>query len=248
MPDGGGIPYAAAKVVETLTGRQSGPFGETYMTDTDEQADAQARLDVAALRERIQTADPDTLALLLTEARTHYGWRDKPVDDAVLHTIYDIAKMGPTSMNQQPMRLVFIKSDAAKAKLLPALNEANQPKMMAAPVTAIVAYDTEFYEFLPQTMPIRPAAKDIFANNADAANANMVRNGTLQGAYFMIAARAVGLDVGAMSGFNNAKVDETFFTESTWRSNFLCNLGYADESKIFRRMPRLDFDQVAKII
>lgn len=218
------------------------------MSETDEQADAQARLDVAALRQRIQKADPDTLALLLTEARTHYGWQDKPVGDDLLHQIYDIAKMGPTSMNQQPMRLVYIRSAEAKEKLLPAVNETNQPKMMSAPVTAIVAYDTEFYEFLPQTNPIRPNAKDIFANNADAAKANMLRNGTLQAAYFMIAARAVGLDVGAMSGFNNAKCDELFFADSTWRSNFLCNLGYADESKIFRRLPRLDFDQVAKII
>jgi len=217
------------------------------MNDT-EQADAQARLDAAALHERVRAADPDTLALLLTEARTHYGWQDKPVSDDQLRELYDIAKMGPTSMNQQPMRLVFVRSQEAKEKLAPALFEQNVQKMMTAPVTAIVSYDTEFYEKLPEVMPINPKARDMFASNEAAAQANMVRNGTLQGAYLMIAARAIGLDVGGMSGFNNAKVDELFFADSTWKSNFLCNMGYADESRIFRRLPRLAFDDVAQIL
>lgn len=217
------------------------------MADT-EQADVRARLDAAALKARIASADPDTLALLLTEARIHYGWKDTPVSDDQLREIYDIAKMGPTSMNQQPMRLVFVRSQEAKDKLAEALSEPNVPKMMSAPATAIVAYDTAFFEKLPEVMPVNPKARDMFANDDAMAQANMIRNGTLQGAYLMIAVRAVGLDVGAMSGFNNAKVDELFFADSTWKSNFLCNIGHADESKIFRRLPRLAFDDVATIV
>lgn len=216
------------------------------MNDMD-QADAQARLDAAALKERVAAADPETMALLLVEARTHYGWRDRPVSDAQLRDLYDIAKMGPTSMNQQPMRLVFVRGVEAKARLAPTLMEANVPKMMAAPVTAIIGYDKAFYDKLPEVFPPNPDARAIFAGNEALAAANAFRNGTLQGAYFMIAARAIGLDTGPMSGFDNAKVDAEFFAGTTVTSNFLCNLGYADETKIFRRLPRLDFDQVARI-
>ena len=210
--------------------------------------DIQARKGAVELKRRIKKADPDTLALLLTEARTHYGWRDTPVTDEQLQELYDIAKMGPTSMNQQPMRLLFVRSAEAKEKLAPALNEPNVPKMMGAPVTAIVAYDAAFYENLPTTFPLNPNAREIFSENSVAAAANAFRNGTLQGAYLMLAARAIGLDVGGMSGFNNALVDELFLVNTSWKSNFLCNMGYAEESKIFRRLPRLPFDQVAKII
>lgn len=210
--------------------------------------DIQARKGAVELKKRIKKADPDTLALLLTEARTHYGWRDTPVTDEQLQELYDIAKMGPTSMNQQPMRLLFVRSAEAKEKLAPALNEPNIPKMMGAPVTAIVAYDAAFYENLPITFPLNPNAREIFSENSVAAAANAFRNGTLQGAYFMLAARAIGLDVGGMSGFNNALVDETFLANTSWKSNFLCNIGYAEESKIFRRLPRLPFDQVTRII
>jgi len=213
-----------------------------------EAADAQARTNAAELKSRIGAADPDTLALLFTEARTHYGWRDKPVKREQLKALYDIAKMGPTSMNQQPMRLVFVESQEAKTKLAPALMEPNRPKMMNAPVTAIVAYDSEFYEKMPEVYPLNPNARDMYANNPEMAAANAVRNGTLQGAYFIIAARAIGLDTGPMSGFDNAKVDELFFAGTSHKSNFLCNLGYADESKIFRRMPRLKFEDVATFI
>ncbi len=216
------------------------------MNDTD-QADAQARLDAAALKERVAAADPETMALLLVEARTHYGWRDRPVSEAQLRDLYDIAKMGPTSMNQQPMRLVFVRSAEAKERLAPALMEANVPKMMAAPVTAIIGYDKAFYDRLPEVFPPNPDAREIFAGNEALAAANAFRNGTLQGAYFMIAARAIGLDTGPMSGFDNAKVDAEFFAGTTVTSNFLCNLGYADETRIFRRLPRFDFDQVARI-
>ena len=213
-----------------------------------EALDTQAREDAVELKKRITKADPDTLALLLTEARTHYGWRDTPVTDEQLQDLYDIARMGPTSMNQQPMRLLFVRSAEAKEKLAPALNEPNVPKMMGAPVTAIVAYDAAFYENLPTTFPLNPNAREIFSENSVAAAANAFRNGTLQGAYLMFAARAIGLDVGGMSGFNNALVDELFLVNTSWKSNFLCNMGYAEESKIFRRLPRLPFDQVAKII
>jgi len=213
-----------------------------------EALDTQAREDAVELKKRITKADPDTLALLLTKARTHYGWRDIPVTDEQLQELYDIARMGPTSMNQQPMRLLFVRSAEAKEKLAPALNEPNVPKMMGAPVTAIVAYDAAFYENLPTTFPLNPNAREIFSENSVAAAANAFRNGTLQGAYLMLAARAIGLDVGGMSGFNNALVDELFLVNTSWKSNFLCNMGYAEESKIFRRLPRLPFDQVAKII
>ena len=216
--------------------------------ETTNSADAKARTDATELKNRINLADPDTLDLLFTEARTHYGWRDKPVTNDQLRALYDIAKMGPTSMNQQPMRLVFVESEEAKAKLAPALGEPNRPKMMSAPVTAIIAYDSEFYEKMPEVFPINPNARDMFANNQVMAAANAFRNGTLQGAYLILAARAIGLDAGPMSGFDNAKVDELFFAGTALKSNFLCNLGYADESKIFRRLPRLGFEDIATVI
>ncbi|MEM8823362.1 MAG: malonic semialdehyde reductase [Pseudomonadota bacterium] len=192
--------------------------------------------------------DSYTLRVLLTEARTHYGWKDTPVEDDTLRALYDIAKMGPTSMNQQPMRVLFLKSSEEREKLRPALMEGNIPKTMSAPVTAIVAYDTKFYENLPTLFPPNPDAKGLFEGNEAMAQANAFRNGSLQGAYFIIAARAVGLDAGPMSGFQNPVVDEAFFAGTTWKSNFLCNLGYADTSKIFRRLPRLEFDDVARIL
>ena len=218
------------------------------MSDAIEQADDAARAAAAQLKQDVPSADADTLRLLLTEARTHYGWRDTPVTEEDLRRIYDIAKMGPTSMNQQPMRLVFVRSQDAKEKLSPCLMEPNRPKMMSAPVTAIIGFDSAFYEKLPETFPINPGARDMFANNEAMAQANAFRNGTLQGAYFVIAVRAIGLDVGAMSGFNNAAVDEAFFAGTTIKSNFLCNIGHADETRLFRRLPRLAFEDVATLL
>lgn len=214
----------------------------------NERQDEAARQRVRDLREHIRTADPDTIRLLFTEARTHYGWQDRDVPEDKLRELYDIAVYGPTSMNQQPMRLIFIRSQDAKKKLEPMLMEGNRPKMMSAPVTAIIGYDTKFYERLPETFPPNPDAKKIFEGKEEMAETNAFRNGTLQGAYFMLAARAVGLDVGGMSGFDNKKVDEAYFAGTGVKSNFLCNLGYADESKIFRRLPRLPFDDVAQIL
>ena len=216
--------------------------------DDIERADAQARRDASALKKKISRAEPDTLALLFNEARSHNGWRDKPVTEEQLRALYDIAKMGPTSFNQQPMRLVFVRSLEAKEKLAPALTEKNRHKMVSAPVTAIVAYDSAFYEKLPELFPQNPNVRSIFEGNETIAATNAFRNGTLQGAYFLLAARAIGLDAGPMAGFNNARVDEMFFAGTSLKSNFLCALGYADESKIFRRLPRLEFDDVAQMI
>ncbi|MEM7711523.1 MAG: malonic semialdehyde reductase, partial [Pseudomonadota bacterium] len=188
------------------------------------------------------------LQLLFTEARTHYGWQERDVGEETLRDLYEIAKMGPTSMNNQPMRVLFVRSTEAKDRLAQCLMPANEPKMRTAPVTAIIAYDLNFWEELPRNFPPNPDAADIFRNNATAAQVNAFRNGTLQGAYFMLAARAVGLDVGAMSGFDNAKVDEEFFHGTSLKSNFLVNLGYADTSKIFRRLPRMSFDEICETI
>jgi 3-hydroxypropanoate dehydrogenase len=157
-------------------------------------------------------------------------------------------KMGPTSMNQQPARVLFVRSEEGKDRLKPCLFDANVPKMMSAPITAIIAHDLNFFEELPRVFPPNPNAADIFKNNGAAAQVNAFRNGTLQGAYFMIGARAVGLDVGGMSGFDNAKVDEEFFHGTSLKSNFLVNLGYADTTKIFRRLPRLSFKEVCEFV
>jgi 3-hydroxypropanoate dehydrogenase len=218
------------------------------MTESDIAADEAARDAAKAFQAQGHVADEITLKLLLTEARTHYGWQDRDVADETLRALYDIAKMGPTSMNNQPMRVLFVRSAEAKDRLEPALNEGNRPKMRQAPVTAIIAYDLNFWEELPRNFPPNPGAADIFRNNAGAAQVNAFRNGTLQGAYLMLAARAVGLDVGPMSGFDNAKVDEEFFHGTSIKSNFLVNLGYADTSRIFRRLPRMAFDDVCETI
>lgn len=217
------------------------------MLDTNEM-DNEARSSAAAFQAKGLTADEATLQLLFTEARTHYGWQDRDVAGETLKALYDIAKMGPTSMNQQPMRVIFVRSKDAKDRLEPALFEANRPKMRGAPVTAIIAHDLNFWEELPTVFPPNPDAQNIFKDNATAAQVNAFRNGTLQGAYVMLAARAVGLDVGGMSGFDNAKLDEEFFHGTSVKSNFLVNLGYADTSKIFRRLPRLDFETVCETL
>lgn len=184
---------------------------------------------------------------ILLNARTQNGWLDRPVGDDVLRDIYDIAKMGPTSMNTQPARFVFLRTPEAKQRLAPALSPTNLDKTMAAPVTAIVAIDTQFYEFMPQIWH-RPEARDLFAGNAPLAQATAQRNGTLSGAYFMIAARAVGLDCGPMSGFDAAKLNAEFFPDGRWQANFLCNLGYGDPSKLFGRQPRLEFDTACRLL
>lgn len=189
----------------------------------------------------------DALRQLFLDARTQNGWLDRPVSDAQLRELYDIAKMGATSMNTQPMRVVFLRTKEAKQRLAPALSPANLDKTLSAPVTAIVARDTQFYEFMPEIWH-KPEARETFANNAPMAMATAQRNATLQGAYLMIAARAIGLDCGPMSGFDIAKVNAEFFPDGRWQTDFLCNIGYGDTSKLFGRQPRHDFDRACRLL
>jgi 3-hydroxypropanoate dehydrogenase len=189
------------------------------------------------------------LDTLLREARgTQNAWQDRPVEDALLHRLWDLLRWGPTSANCSPARLFFLKSRAAKERLGPALSSNNFDKTMAAPVTAIVAYDTQFYEFLPKLFPRNPAAASWFTSSPAFAQETAVRNGTLQGGYLIIAARALGLDCGAMSGFKNAVVDQEFFPDGRLKSNFLCNLGYAVAGGLPPRDPRLAFDEACRIL
>lgn len=192
--------------------------------------------------------DGPALDLLFREARTHNVWIDKPVTDDKLRELYEILKFGPTSGNSSPARFVFLRTKEAKQRLAPFLMPTNLDKTMAAPVTAIVAHDLKFFEHLPKLFPHNPGFKDYFANSPQLADVTAFRNGTLQGAYLILAARAVGLDSGPMSGFDNAKVDAEFFAGTQVKSNFLCNLGYGDGSKLFPRSPRLSFDEACQIL
>ncbi|ACD19171.1 malonic semialdehyde reductase [Paraburkholderia phytofirmans] len=184
---------------------------------------------------------------LFREARTHNGWQQKPVDDAVLKQLIELVLLGPTSANSSPGRFVFVRTPEGKEKLRPALSPGNLEKTMAAPVTAIVGMDMAFYEHLPKLFP-HADARSWFAGNDKAIADTAFRNSTLQGGYLILAARALGLDTGAMSGFDAAKVDEAFFAGTTVKSNFLINLGYGDPSKLFPRSPRFAFDEAAQIV
>ena len=210
---------------------------------------AEARGRIEAYRQRISRLDDDSLDLLFREARNHNWWQDKPVSDDQLREIYDLMKFGPTSGNCLPMRLVFVRSKEAKERLKPALSEPNQEKTMLAPATAIIAYDLKFYEQMPKLYPMRPEMGNRFRDDEAAAKNFAFQNGTLQGAYLILAIRALGLDAGAMAGFDNAKVDEEFFKGTSWRSNFLCNIGYGDVSGIKGpRLYRYGFDEVCHIV
>ena len=204
-----------------------------------------AQVQTAALAR--MPVDETTLDQLYLEARTHNRWLDVPVDDAQLHELYALARLAPTSANSQPMRLVFVKSRAAKARLLPALAPQNVEKTMTAPVTAIVAHDLEFYEKLPKLFPQKDVRSWFASRPADAIERAAFQGSSMQGAYLIIAARALGLDAGPIGGFDAAQVDAAFFTNSPWRSNFLVNLGYGDHSGLFPRNPRLDFDEACRI-
>lgn len=190
----------------------------------------------------------EALDVIFREARTHNAWQDKPVSDALLKELYDLMKWGPTSANMSPARIVFVKSKEAKEKLAPALMEGNRAKTLQAPVTAIIGYDVKFYERLPELFPHAPDAKTWFNWSDEWAEMNAFRNGSLQGAYFMIAARSLGLDCGPMSGFDMNKVNELFFAGTNVKSNFLCNLGYGDPAALFERSPRLPFDDACSIV
>ena len=191
--------------------------------------------------------DERALRQLFTDARTTGTFLEQPVGDDTLRAIWDLAKWGPTAFNSLPARLVFVKSPEAKAKLKPALSEGNVDKTMAAPATIIVGIDHGFYERLPTLFPVFPAAREIFAGNAALAETAAFRNATLQGAYVLIAARALGLDCGPMSGFDNAAVDAAFFAGTRVKSNFLINIGYGDASKNYPRGPRPAFEEDCRI-
>lgn len=197
-----------------------------------------------------QAIDPAALNTIFLEARTHTAWLPEPVDDALLRRLYDVAKLGPTSANTSPMRVLFVKSQAAKERLKPALSPGNIDKTMAAPVTAIVATDMRFYQFIPKLWPHNPEFARSFTEpgKEQFTQTHAFRNSTLQGAYLIIAARALGLDAGPMSGFDNAKVDDAFFPDVPWKSNFLINLGYGDPAKLKPRNPRLSFEEACRIV
>jgi 3-hydroxypropanoate dehydrogenase len=192
----------------------------------------------------------EALDVIFREARTFSAWLPRPVHDDLLRRVYDLARLGPTSANTCPMRVVFVKSREAKERLKPALAAANVDKTMAAPVCAIIANDLRFYEYIPRLLPQNPKFADLFTapGKEEFTRIHAFRNGTLQGAYIIMAARTLGLDTGPMSGFDNAKVDAEFFPDGRYQSNFLVNLGYGDPSQLFPRNPRLDFDEVCKVL
>jgi 3-hydroxypropanoate dehydrogenase len=194
-----------------------------------------------------QPFDTAELDQLFDKARTNNKWLPRDVPDSLLKSIVDHMKWAPTSANCSPARFVFVKSPEAKARLKPHLNAGNVEKTMAAPATAIIAFDRKFYDHLPKLYP--PAdARSWFAGKTEHADTTAFRNGSMQGGYFILAARALGLDCGPMSGFNNAGVDSEFFAGTEIKSNFLCNLGYGDPAGIYPRSPRFAFDEMAKII
>lgn len=189
----------------------------------------------------------DGLDLIFRKARTHRAWLDRPVPDALLRQVYELACLGPTSANCSPMRVLFVRTREARERLRPCLSPGNVDKTMQAPVTAIIGHDLGFYEQLPRLFPTADMRAN-FVGKPELIAATGFRNGSLQGAYLMLAARALGLDCGGMSGFDNAEVDTEFFPDGRVKSNFLCNLGYGDAAKVTPRAPRLPFDEVCRII
>lgn len=215
------------------------------MTDTAT-ADKAETIEIATeIKQRMATLDADSLDFLFREARTYSAWLDEPVSDAQLKQLHDIFILGPTSNNCLPARLVYIKSAAAKERLKSCLNEGNIPKAMPAPVNAIIAYDLKFYERLEE---LSGRSGDRFAKDAEEAKSTALRNSSLQGAYLILATRALGLNAGPMSGFDNAAVDAEFFAGTSLKSNFLCNIGYGDPQTVRPRGPRLTFDEISSIL
>jgi 3-hydroxypropanoate dehydrogenase len=191
--------------------------------------------------------DEGSLQRLFLDARTHNAWLDKVVDPAVLRELYELARLAPTSANSQPMRVVFVQSREAKERLKPALAPTNVEKTMTAPVTAIVAHDLEFYERLPKLLPHVDVRGHFASRPKEQIERAAFQGSSMQGAYLILAARALGLDAGPIGGFDNAKVDAAFFPNETWRSNFLVNLGYGNRDGLHPRNPRLDFDEACRI-
>lgn len=210
------------------------------------QAMQAAQQAAADLKARYRPLDADHLDILFRDARSQNGWTTEPVHEDTLKALFDLVKMGPTSMNCCPARFVFLVSDAAKERIKPHLMDGNVDKSMAAPVLAIIGHDLAFYEKMDKLFPIRDV-RPMFAGNTELAAVTAFRNGTLQGAYFMLAARALGLDCGPMSGFDNAGVDKEFFSGTQIQSNFICGLGHGDTAKLFPRLPRFDFDEACQV-
>lgn len=214
-------------------------------TPTEEQLEAlrqEAQQSFRDLKKRLPRLDQNAIDVILTNARSHYAWKDTPVSDELIHELYEITAQGATSMNSCPARFIFVKTPEGKQRLAKSLKPKNIEKMIGAPVTAIIAYDLAFWEELPYLFP-HEDRRPFFRDKPEYSEDTAYRNSTLQGAYFMIAARALGLDVGAMSGFSNEIVDEEFFSNTSLKSNFLCNLGYADETALFQKLPRFAFDK-----
>jgi len=192
--------------------------------------------------------DQLTLDQLFFDARSYNGWLDTPVADEHLRRLYDILRMGPTSFNCCPARFVFLRTPEAKERVKPHLRPNNVKKTLTAPVVTIIAHDMEFYEEMPKLAPYRPDARELFVGNEERIKSTAFRNGTLQGGYLLLAARAVGLDCGPMSGFDNQGVDEEFFPDGRFKSNFICGLGQGDPESIFDRLPRFEFDEACTLL
>lgn len=190
----------------------------------------------------------NALDIIFRNARSHNKWQDKPVSDVTLRAVYDLMRWGPTAANSSPARITFVTSPEQREKLVACVSSGNAEKVRTAPVTAIIGYDLQFYDLLPKLFPHNPGARDWFTGDNGAALKTATQSGTLQGAYLMIAARALGLDCGPMAGFDNAAVDKAFFPDGRIKSNFICALGYGDPAGLFDRSPRLDFDDACRII
>lgn len=212
---------------------------------TDDKAAAAAAF--AELKRRVPRLDDGGLDLLFRGARTCYGWQDKKVPTELLHKLMELTQLPPTSANTTPARFVFVATDAGKAKFMPCVSSGNVDKVKAAPVTAIVATDEKFYEHMDRLFPFG-SMKAMFEDNPDFASASAFRNGTLMGGYMMLAARALGLDCGPMSGFDNAKTDEIFFAGTSYKSNFICNIGYGDPESVKPRGYKFTFDEIAEMV
>ena len=210
--------------------------------------DVRAREGIEALRARIARADDASLDLMFREARSFKTWLDRPVEPALLHELFALVNAGPTSGNVCPARYVFVTSDAARAALLPAIDDGNRAKVASAPVTVIIGYDREFYRAFDVLAPHRTDGGGRFASDAVFAEQTAFRNGTLQGGYLILAARALGLDVGPVQGFDNDAVDALYFGGTAVRSNFLCNLGYGDPADLPAKPPRLSFDAACRVL
>jgi len=234
-----------------IQGRAKKINRNTQMTDqanplkTKEAILAQDR--VSALRNKISALDDEQLNLIFKEARTFNGWQNKPVEDDILETLFNLASMGATSMNCCPARFIFVKSDLQKEKLAACAMPTNQSKIRSAPVNVIIAQDMKFFDEMDYLFPLRDV-KPMFEENEELSSETAFRNSSLQGAYFMLAARALGLDCGPLSGFDKQAVDDQFFQNTSIEANFLCSIGYGDVSSIFPRLPRFNFSDICEIV